>query len=80
MIESNASFNSKKYAMYNNMDLLFENNDDDDDNGVPSVTPEIMKDFIEEYFEGTLKETHPSGDVPKSKWIPGHIRKLLQEQ
>ena len=77
VIESNASFNSKKYAMYNNMDLLFENNDDDDDNGVPSVTPEIMKDFIEEYFEGTLKETHPSGDVPKSKWIPGHIRKIV---
>ena len=24
VIESNASFNSKKYAMYNNMDLLFQ--------------------------------------------------------
>ena len=75
VVESNASFNSKKYAMYNNEHVFSDGGDTGTNNG--GVTPELMKNFVDAYFGGELNEAHNSGSVPSSKWVPGYVRKVV---
>ena len=48
VVESNASFNSKKYAMYNNDHVFSDGVVTGANHG--GVTPELMKDFVDAYF------------------------------